>query len=187
MGSASSCCGPPKEDLMIVGDVMGMNKNEARSSYRGFKKQAGAAKIKLDKFTKLVASLNTNKKGDVKEYSKHLFRVLDTDKDNKVSWKEVMVGFHQLSSSGNPDDKLKLVYQMYDIQGTKAVTRDDVKIITKAQFQLQGKLLEEKEINQSADNCFNQCDLNKDGKITEDEFMKAGLAVAEMFELEPDD
>ena len=87
--------------------------------------------------------------GDATEYSRHLFRVLDTDNDNMVSWKEVMIGFHHLSPNGDPDQKLKLVYsvsaidnnifkyncrlyvlfflQMYDIKGDKAVTTDDVK------------------------------------------------------------
>ena len=50
--------------------------------------------------------------GDAAEYSKHLFRVLDSDKDNMVSWKEVMVGFHQLSPNGDPDAKLRLVYSV---------------------------------------------------------------------------
>ena len=50
--------------------------------------------------------------GDAAEYSKHLFRVLDTDNDNMVSWKEVMVGFHQLSPNGDPDAKLRLVYSV---------------------------------------------------------------------------
>ena len=44
-----------------------------------------------------------------------MFRVLDTDKDNMVSWREVMVGFHQLSPSGDPDQKLKLVYSVSTI------------------------------------------------------------------------
>ena len=29
-----------------------------------------------------------------------------------VSWKEVMVGFHQLSPNGDPDQKLRLVYRV---------------------------------------------------------------------------
>ena len=59
--------------------------------------------------------------GDATEYSKHLFRVLDTDKDNMVSWREVMVGFHQLSPSGDPDQKLKLVYSVskYSVDSIK--------------------------------------------------------------------
>ena len=32
-----------------------------------------------------------------------------------------------------------------------------------------------------------QCDLNRDGKITPEEFLKAGLSIAELFELESDD
>ena len=61
---------------------------------------------------KLCHSEPTFVTGDATEYSKHLFRVLDTDKDNMVSWREVMVGFHQLSPSGDPDQKLKLVYSV---------------------------------------------------------------------------
>lgn len=42
----------------------------------------------------------------------------------------------------------------------------------------------EDEINERVKNCFNQCDLNCDGRITEEEFYKAGKSIAEMFELE---
>merc|ERR1719220_735195 len=163
-----------------------MSKEDAKESFDGFKKQAGGSKIKLDKFTQLVSSLNTNK-GDAAEYSKHLFRVLDTDKDNNLSWKEVMVGFHQLSPSGDPDQKLKLVYSMYDIKGDKAVTTDDVKTITQAQFKLQGWPLQDGDIDKRVKSCFNQCDLNRDGKITQEEFLKAGLSIAELFEFESDE
>ena len=58
-------CGPSKSDLSVVQEVTGMTKKDAKESFDGFKKQAGGSKIKLDKFTKLVSSLNTNKgKGD---------------------------------------------------------------------------------------------------------------------------
>ena len=50
--------------------------------------------------------------GNVSEYAKHLFRVLDTDKDNWVSFEEVMVGFHNLSGSANEKDKLRIVFQV---------------------------------------------------------------------------
>ncbi len=34
---------------------------------------------------------------------------------------------------------------------------------------------------------FSECDLNSDGKITEEEFLKAGSEVAKMFELADSD
>ena len=40
------------------------------------------------------------------------------------------------------------------------------------------------ECEEKVKNIFSQCDLNKDGKITEEEFLKAGVSIAEMFELE---
>ena len=62
-----------------------------------------------------------------------------------------------------------------------------VSSITKSQYLLQGKPLDDDEINNKVKSCFSQCDLNCDGKISEDEFFKAGKSVAEMFELEGDD
>ena len=38
-----------------------MSDKEVKDSYKGFKKEAGGKKIKLDKFTKLVASLNIHR------------------------------------------------------------------------------------------------------------------------------
>ena len=46
------------------------------------------------------------------EYAKHLFRVLDTDKDKLVSFSEVMIGFHNLSGGGDEKEKLKMVFQV---------------------------------------------------------------------------
>ena len=54
-------CGPSKSDMVVVQDVTGMTKKDASESFSRFKKEAGGSKIKLDKFTKLVSSLNTNK------------------------------------------------------------------------------------------------------------------------------
>ena len=54
-------CGPSKPDLVIVQHELGMSEKEAKESFNGFKKQTGSSKIKLDKFTKFVSSLNTNK------------------------------------------------------------------------------------------------------------------------------
>ena len=58
--------------------------------------------------------------------------------------------------------------------------------ITRSQYLLQGKPLDDDEINSKVKSCFSQCDLNCDGKISEDEFFKASRTVAEMFELEGD-
>ena len=56
-------CGPSKSDLVVVQDVTGMTKKDATESFSRFKKEAGGSRIKLDKFTQLVSSLNTSDKG----------------------------------------------------------------------------------------------------------------------------
>ena len=54
-------CGISKGDLKAVEEVTGMNENDVKEAYKGFKQENKADKINLDKFTKLVASMNTNK------------------------------------------------------------------------------------------------------------------------------
>ena len=59
--------------------------------------------------------------------------------------------------------------------------------LTRALHDLQGKSLSDAELDSIVKTIFSQCDLNKDGKITEDEFLKAGVGICEMFELENDE
>ena len=59
--------------------------------------------------------------------------------------------------------------------------------ITRAQYRLEGRPLDEAEIEAKIKSTFGQCDLNQDGKITEEEFFRAGKSIAEMFELEADE
>lgn len=181
------CCGPSKDEFTGVEEVTGMSGKELVASYKAFKKEAGGKKVKIDKFTKLVASMNTNKGGDVWEYAKHLFRVIDTDKDGMVNFKEVMIGFHNLSSAGDEQARMKMVFQMYDVDGNKTISKDNMKVITRSQYQLEGKPVNESEIEGKVKHCFSLCDLNSSGVITEAEFLRSGREIAEMFELENDD
>jgi len=179
-------CGLSKGDLKAVQDGTNMTPAEVKEAYKGFKKENKTDKVNLQKFTKMVAAMNTNK-GDATEYSKHLFRALDTNKDNRISFKEIMLGFHHLSSQGVQEERLKIVFKMYDASCTKTLSTDDVKKLTKALHDLQGKPLTDGELEGKVKSLFAECDLNKDGKITEEEFLKAGVSIAEMFELEADE
>ena len=67
------------------------------------------------------------------------------------------------------------------------LTKNVIYRLTKALHDLQGKPLSESELGDKVKSIFNQCDLNKDGKISQDEFLKAGVAISEMFELEGDE
>ena len=54
-------CGISKGDLKAVEEVTGMSESDVKEAYKGFKDENKADKINLDKFTKLVSSMNTNK------------------------------------------------------------------------------------------------------------------------------
>ena len=123
------------QDFSTIEKSTGMSAKEVSASFKAFKKEAGSEKIRLDKFTKLVANMNTNTSermiclafktcqrtvrrhrliadGNVAEYAKHLFRAFDTDVDGFVSFEEVIVGFHHLSGAGDEKEKLKIVFRV---------------------------------------------------------------------------
>ena len=54
-------CGISKGDLKAVEEVTGMSESDVKEAYKGFKEENKADKVNLAKFTKLVASMNTNK------------------------------------------------------------------------------------------------------------------------------
>ncbi len=180
-------CGTSKNkgafDVARIAHVTGMSNKEVEASFKAFKKEAGKEKIPLKDFTKLVASMNTNSgPSKVDEYAKHLFRALDTDKDDLVSFEEVTLGFHHLSSAGDEKSRLRLVFHIFDVNGNGAVSEADAEAVVKAQLRLQGKSVDE--AKSMTKNLFRQCDLNRDGKITCEEFLKSGKSIAEMFELD---
>lgn len=178
-------CGPSKDDMQLIRSRTGMSNNEIKQSYKDFKKEAGGDKLKLDKFTKLVKDMNTNTDGDVTDFAKHIFRVFDTDNDQRVTFREVLIGFHTLSR-GEVDNRLRLVFSIYDLRGQGAFTPEDAKIITEAKLRMEGEKVDMSKLEDRVSACFRQCDINKDGKITLEEFLKTGETVAEMFELEGD-
>ena len=61
----------------------------------------------------MKSNYSKTKGGNVDEYARHLFRVLDTDRDGLVSFSECVVGFHNLSqSAGDNQEKLKMVFKV---------------------------------------------------------------------------
>ena len=73
-------------------------------------------------------SISSVSAGKVDDYASHLFRVLDTDKDQLISFSEVLIGFHHLTLNGDEREKLKIVFDMYDVDGDKKLTPHNVKM-----------------------------------------------------------
>ena len=48
------------QDFSTIEKSTGMSSKEVVASFKAFKKEAGNERIQLDKFTKLVANMNTN-------------------------------------------------------------------------------------------------------------------------------
>ena len=71
-------CGISKGDLKAVEEVTGMSESDVKEAYKGFKDENKADKINLDKFTKLVSSMNTNKGTSQVSILRSIFNFINT-------------------------------------------------------------------------------------------------------------
>lgn len=73
---------------------------------------------------------------------------------------------------GSTEERLFWVFDMYDLDGTGALTRDEVIKALKAIFRMKGKEAAEEAACVQADSIFYKLDKNRDGLITKEEFCK---------------
>merc|ERR1711994_297730 len=93
------------------------------------------------------------------QYLDQLFRIFDKDGDGSVDFKEFMIAT-DMSSSGDPAEKLRWAFRMYAVQG-----------------------FSEEEATERAEKIFHTLDRNNDGNLEEDEFIKGCLADEELLDL----
>ena len=63
--------------------------------------------------------------GQSSEFAKHIFRTFDLTGDNRVSFKEFLIGL-SFSGSDNPEKQLKWAFRVYDVHKTGYITQEDM-------------------------------------------------------------
>ena len=108
---------------------------------------------------------------------KHIFRMYDTNNDNHIDFREFMMVLYILSK-GTPEQNLEQIFRIFDINNDHEISRSEMKKIVKDLF----TLLNPKELQtvvtdaKMADDAFAEMDVDKDGKVTKEEFIQACLS-----------
>ena len=102
------------------------------------------------------------------DLGEHLVRLFDTDKDGVVDFREFLVGL-STATTGSNRDKLKSVFRLYDVDGDKEIDLQEMIQIMKASHV--ALYCDAENIEEKAKEMFRTMDHNKDGKITEKEFI----------------
>ncbi len=167
---------------------MGNNQNKTENNIN-FNKQ------ELKILYKNFQNLDTDKSGSIEPGElfnvpelkenpivQRIISVFDKNNDGKISFYEFVTGLSSLTNSGNQEDKLKIAFQIYDINNDGYISNGDLFNLLKL---LVGENLTNIQLQQLVDRTIIAADKDLDGKIAYEEFCDfvQDMKIDEMFSL----
>jgi len=138
-----------------------------RKWWDDFQKDCPDGKMTVDQMTGMCKMVFPDLNMD--EYGSHMARVFDTDQDGFIDFKEFLVGMNA-TTQGSEREKVMNVFKMFDVDGNKLVDLKEMIQILKASHNalfIEG----DTDIESEAKLLFDKMDTNKDGIVTEAEFL----------------
>uniref|UniRef100_A0A915JAN4 EF-hand domain-containing protein n=1 Tax=Romanomermis culicivorax TaxID=13658 RepID=A0A915JAN4_ROMCU len=167
------------ETLQQLCKLTKFSKKELQIMYRGFKEGCTSGLLTLEQFKDIYARFFPQG-GDVdvlmnsSHYATFIFNTFDTDSNGQISFDEFVLGLSVLSR-GSEDEKLRWVFNLYDLDHDGYLSRHDIETVLSSIYDMMGPHtnppVEEHTIRQHADDIFGRMDKNCDGLITFREFL----------------
>ncbi|KAI2643439.1 hypothetical protein GGS21DRAFT_15302 [Xylaria nigripes] len=98
-----------------------------------------------------------------------LIAIFDEDGGGDVDFQEFVSGLSAFSSKGNKEQKLEFAFKVYDIDRDGYISNGELFIVLKMMV---GSNLKDQQLQQIVDKTIMEADLDKDGKISFEEFKK---------------
>ncbi len=98
-----------------------------------------------------------------------MIAIFDEDGGGDVDFQEFVSGLRAFSSKGNKEQKLRFAFKVYDIDRDGFISNGELFIVLKMMV---GSNLKDQQLQQIVDKTIMEADLDKDGKISFEEFTK---------------
>ena len=98
-----------------------------------------------------------------------MIAIFDEDGGGDVDFQEFVTGLSAFSSKGNKEQKLHFAFKVYDIDRDGYISNGELFIVLKMMV---GSNLKDQQLQQIVDKTIMEADLDKDGKISFEEFTK---------------
>merc|ERR1712000_477699 len=98
-----------------------------------------------------------------------MIAIFDEDGGGDVDFEEFVKGLSAFSNKGNKEQKLRFAFKVYDIDRDGYISNGELFIVLKMMV---GSNLKDQQLQQIVDKTIMEADLDRDGKISFDEFTK---------------
>ena len=98
-----------------------------------------------------------------------MISIFDEDGGGDVDFQEFVSGLSAFSSKGNKEQKLQFAFKVYDIDRDGYISNGELFIVLKMMV---GSNLKDQQLQQIVDKTIMEADLDRDGKISFEEFTK---------------
>jgi serine/threonine-protein phosphatase 2B regulatory subunit len=98
-----------------------------------------------------------------------MIAIFDEDGGGDVDFQEFVSGLSAFSSKGNKEQKLRFAFKVYDIDRDGYISNGELFIVLKMMV---GSNLKDQQLQQIVDKTIMEADLDRDGKISFEEFAK---------------
>ena len=104
-------------------------------------------------------------------FSERIFACFDSARDGRLTFEEFVKGLSVFHPRAPRNEKTEFAFRVYDLRGTGAIEREDVREMLEAVLRQSKAMSLTKEMMEAVlDKTFEDCDLTKDGVISMKEF-----------------
>jgi len=162
-------------DLDFIATHTAVSREQVDRQYENFLARHPDGKITKRDFRNMMEACFPE--SDTAKLESHIFRMYDKNGDGHIDFREFMIVLYVMSN-GTPEENLKQIFRIFDINNDGSVSKKELGRLVKDLFHLFTKKdnPELADTETLANKAFKEMDIDDDGKVTQDEFVRACLS-----------
>lgn len=156
-----------QKELESLMSKTSLEEQEVKDMFIGFMNEYPKGEMTMEEFIETCDE-------ETKDMAESLFKVFDKDGSGTMDFWEYMLASNATCLT-SPEEKLNWIFDVFDKDCGGTIDPDESRDVVKSLFQMAGIELEEEILAQRMEEMLKAIDVDGDGEITKDEFIKNAL------------